>query len=102
MSDDMIALLAKELEHDEHILEFEGTRISAHRIVLAASSNYFKAMFTNDMAESRMHEIEMVDIKAPALETLVNYCYTGRMKITGTNVLSVLPAAGLLQLNDVQ
>ncbi|KAK6022329.1 BTB/POZ domain protein, partial [Ostertagia ostertagi] len=104
-SQQLLAQLA-ELRRDSHLCDVtlvaEGTRINAHRVVLAASSNYFKAMFTNDMAESRMDEIEMVNIKAPTLETLVNYCYTGRIEISGTNVLSILPAAGLLQLNEVQ
>ncbi|KAK6026487.1 BTB And Kelch, partial [Ostertagia ostertagi] len=81
---------------------FQGTRISAHRVVLAASTSYFEAMFTNDMAESRLKEIEIKDVKASALEALVDFCYSGKIKINSTNVWTVLATACLLQLNEVQ
>ncbi|KAK6011226.1 BTB/POZ domain protein, partial [Ostertagia ostertagi] len=79
----------------------EGVKINAHRNVLVACSNYFKAMFTSDMVESRKQEIEMVDMKASTLESLVNFCYSGTIKISASNVLSVLPAACQLQLNEI-
>ncbi|KAK6013648.1 BTB/POZ domain protein, partial [Ostertagia ostertagi] len=80
----------------------QGTRISAHRVVLAASTSYFEAMFTNDMAESRLREIEIKDVKASALEALIDFCYSGKIKINSTNVWTVLATACLLQLNEVQ
>ncbi|KAK6019337.1 BTB/POZ domain protein [Ostertagia ostertagi] len=80
----------------------EGTRISAHRVVLAASTDYFEAMFANDMAESRMEEIEIKDVEAAVLGALVNFCYSGKIRISSTNVWTVLPTACLLQLNEVK
>ncbi|PIO56708.1 BTB/POZ domain protein, partial [Teladorsagia circumcincta] len=81
---------------------FQGKRMNANRNVLAAYSNYFKAMFTNDMIESRSREVEMVDMKASSLEALVDFCYTGKITINDKNVLSILQTADVLQLVDVQ
>ncbi|KAK6024164.1 BTB And Kelch [Ostertagia ostertagi] len=78
------------------------------------SQTYFEAMFTSDMAESRMvlkyysfclyipEEIEIVDMETSTLETLVDYCYSGKIVISDANVSSILPAACLLQLDEVQ
>ncbi|PIO59218.1 BTB/POZ domain protein, partial [Teladorsagia circumcincta] len=79
-----------------------GTRINAHRVVLAASSNYFEAMFTNKMAGSRVQEIEMVDIEASTLEALVNFCYSGKVKINEINVFGILLAADLFLMDKVK
>ncbi|KAK6045008.1 BTB And Kelch, partial [Cooperia oncophora] len=47
-------------------------------------------------------EIEIVGVKASALKGLVDFCYTGKITINNTNVKSILPAACMLQMNEVQ
>jgi hypothetical protein len=60
------------------ILVTGAKRIAAHRVVLSAASDYFAAMFTNDVKEATQEEIKMKDIDSEALALLVQYMYTGK------------------------
>ena len=53
--------------------------IPCHRLILAANSDYFAAMFTGGMAEQHMETVEIQGVEAGALGMLVDYCYTGIM-----------------------
>ncbi|XP_043246385.1 kelch-like protein 17 [Amphibalanus amphitrite] len=77
-------------------------KINAHRIVLAACSPYFSAMFTNDLAEKRQCQITLHDIDAHAIQLLVDFAYTGELQICEDNVQALLPASSLLQLTGVR
>ena len=54
-------------------------RIPAHRLVLSAASDYFAAMFMNNVREASMEEVELKDVDPDALASLVQYTYTGRV-----------------------
>ncbi|XP_057166145.1 kelch-like protein 2 isoform X2 [Ursus arctos] len=80
----------------------EDMEISAHRVVLAACSPYFHAMFTGEMSESRAKRVRIKEVDGWTLRMLIDYVYTAEIQVTEENVQVLLPAAGLLQLQDVK
>jgi kelch-like protein 20 len=78
-------LLRKQKELSYVILIVGQNKIPAHRAVLSACSPYFKAMFTEELAESRQTEIIIHDIDEYAREFLIEYCYTSRIVVDEKN-----------------
>jgi len=72
--------------------------IQAHKIILAAASDYFAAMFTGGMIESETDRVPIHGLDPEALHLIVEYCYSGKIELHEDNVESLLTAACLLQL----
>jgi len=79
----------------------DNIEIPAHKMVLAACSPYFYAMFTG-FTERDSSRVRLQGVDSEALQTLVEYVYTSQVEVTEENVQCLLPAANLLQLTDVR
>ncbi|KAA3680630.1 kelch-like protein 1/4/5 [Paragonimus westermani] len=75
-------------------------RIPAHRVILAAASDYFAAMFGNEHKEASETEIWIHDVEPSALRTLIDYIYTGHLDLREETVEDVLEAACFLQMPE--
>lgn len=73
-----------------------------HRAFLAASSEYFRCMFTTDLAERDMTNISISGVDAKSMELVLKYLYTGQVELTSEVVQSLLSCANLYQLWDLK
>lgn len=53
----------------------------AHRVVLAASSEYFDAMFSVGLEESLKEHVELPTVPPNILPKIIDFIYTGRSTI---------------------
>lgn len=97
-----INVLRKHRELCDVVLIIGQRKIFAHRVILSACSPYFHAMFTGELAESRQTEVTIRDIDENAMELLIDFCYTSSITVEESNVQTLLPAACLLQLAEIQ
>ncbi|KAG1937883.1 kelch-like protein [Pimephales promelas] len=62
-------------------LEAEGRVFHAHRVLLVASSDYFRGMFTSGMKESRQKLVSLQLVRAAKFEALLHHSYSGALAL---------------------
>ena len=77
-----------------------GLEMHVHRNVLVACSDYFRAMLTGDMRESRESCVTLQGITSFGLQAVIEFIYSGSLKISLDNVEEILAAASHLQVSQ--
>ncbi|TGZ74333.1 hypothetical protein CRM22_000993 [Opisthorchis felineus] len=79
-------------------LVVQGVQFTAHKVVLAARSEYFRALLYGGLAESNRSVIQLNDINAAAFKHVLQYIYTGRLTVT--KLRTMLDVLGLAHQYD--
>ncbi|CAG2064435.1 unnamed protein product, partial [Timema podura] len=82
---DIINVMRKQNLLCDVTLVAESVEVPAHKMVLAACSPYFYAMFTS-FEESKLERITLQGVDSQALQLLVDYVYSSEVHVTEDNV----------------
>ncbi|XP_061393747.1 speckle-type POZ protein-like [Musca vetustissima] len=72
----LLASLAKLMICDVALVAQDRIEFKAHKVVLCARSDVFRAMFRNDLQEKKTGSITIDDMDSDVLKKLLNYIYT--------------------------
>ena len=65
----------------------QGSRVTAHRIILASQSKYFDRLLFGEMREAREDEIQLSDVESmEAFQLLMQYAYSGCIDIQNGDI----------------
>ncbi|XP_036884816.1 kelch-like protein 26 isoform X1 [Sturnira hondurensis] len=83
------------------VLTVNRETFHAHKVVLAACSDYFRAMFTGGMREASQDIIELKGLSARGLRHIIDFAYSAEVTLDLDCVQDVLGAAVFLQMLPV-
>ncbi|XP_075071700.1 kelch-like protein 22 [Mixophyes fleayi] len=83
------------------VLKLEGKSLEAHRILLAASCDYFRGMFAGGLREMDQREVQIHGITYNAMCKILDFIYTSELELGVHNVQETLAAACQLQITEV-
>ncbi|KAG8467236.1 hypothetical protein KFE25_000552 [Diacronema lutheri] len=75
---------------------------ACHRAILAASSTYFKAIFTSRCKETGMGDVTLQDVDPTVFEEIVRLCYGGPVRLDRTNVVRLMQSAEFYGISDLR
>ncbi|XP_042206116.1 BTB/POZ domain-containing protein 9-like isoform X2 [Homarus americanus] len=82
-------------EYSDVTLQVNGQIFRAHKVILAARSQYFRALLFGGLRESHQAEVEIKDTNLTAFKVLLKYIYTGWVSLSSEKEETVLEILGL-------
>jgi len=80
-------------------LACDGGSLKCHKIVLAASSNYFQKLFMDNSSEHPI--VFLKDVKAVQVRAILDYMYKGEVSVAQDELPSLLRVAELLKVKGM-
>lgn len=73
--------LWKNKEFTDVVLDVDGEKIPAHKLILATKSPYFRALLYGEMREASQEEVTLPNIPLTPFKRVLEYAYTGKLEI---------------------
>lgn len=97
--DDVVKTAWKDREFSDSEVVCNGIRFATHRVFLSAASPVFRAAFSSAMAEGRSSVYEIKDSTPRAVETMLEFIYTGTCNLLDSEPEMVLELAVQYELD---
>ncbi|XP_061839235.1 kelch-like protein 7 isoform X2 [Nerophis lumbriciformis] len=94
--------LRKQGSYCDVVLVVKGKCFPAHKVVLAATSQFFNIMFTSSMKESKSREVELQSAEPEVIELMLEFIYTAETSVKRSNAVSLLDVANQYQIEPLK
>lgn len=91
---EQMAQLCMSYDYSDVTFIVEDEKLPAHRVILAARSEYFRALLYGGLSESNQQEIHL-KIPLKAFKALLKYIYSGSMSLAQMKEENILDTLGL-------
>uniref|UniRef100_A0A8D8W9Q6 BTB/POZ domain-containing protein 9 n=1 Tax=Cacopsylla melanoneura TaxID=428564 RepID=A0A8D8W9Q6_9HEMI len=92
---EMIGTLCLNDEFSDMVLVVQNEKIPVHKVILAARSEYFRALLYGGLSESTQNEIELHDTNIVSFKCLLKYIYSGKLSFRNLKEDVILDVLGL-------
>lgn len=94
-------IMKKEERLCDFTVKVEDSNLLIHRLVLAAGSDYFDAMFSSKIIESKSNEVNLQKFTIKSMAQVVEYLYTSDVIFNESNLNQLLITSHVLLLNSI-
>ncbi|KAJ5074547.1 pep-cterm sorting domain-containing protein [Anaeramoeba ignava] len=108
LSNDLKNLFQNQNEKEEEnyfdfeiICEQNKISFKTHKSILSSRSEYFKTLFKSKMKEYQENKLILKDVSSSILFPILNYFYSGKIKINSENAIQILIFSSKYLIDDL-